>query len=285
MENIEQFTKAISESTINTIALFFILGLMLLALFYRRIPFWKKELAHYAKQSPAILATVGIFFSFLGISLGLIEFNPKNMEESVPLLLDGLKIKFIASLMGIFASIVVRIAQSFSVEEVIADINLDEKIVGLLGDIHNVLANNANNSPEALLQELKEEIGKLPIEFGKQTILLESIKTSLVGDNERSLGTKLDKVRLGIVDSFDKMEINNKQRSESLNSTLTTKFDNLTQKFEDFAKIVAENNSKAFIEALSNAMKEFNEKLAEQFGENFKELNRAVGALLTTAFS
>ncbi|MDD5228123.1 MAG: hypothetical protein PHN45_04450 [Methylococcales bacterium] len=270
------------DKPINFIAFIIILSLMILAIvgtYSAKHPRLKK----YAKQSPAILATVGIFFSFYGITNGLIalDLRPEFIKDSIPNLLDGLKVKFIASLMGIGASIIVRIVQNFAVEEEIADINLDEKIVGLLGDIHHVLANSANSSPEALLQELKEEIGKLPIEFGKQTILLESIKTSLVGDNEGSLGTKLDKVRLGIVDSFDKMEINNKQRSESLNSTLTTNFDNLTQKFEDFAKIVAENNSKAFIEALSNAMKEFNEKLAEQFGENFKELNRAVGELLT----
>ncbi|MEI6746771.1 MAG: hypothetical protein WCL34_12485 [Methylococcaceae bacterium] len=270
------------DKPINFIAFVIILSLMILAIvgtYSTKHPRLKK----YAKQSPAILATVGIFFSFYGITNGLIalDLRPEFIKDSIPNLLDGLKVKFISSLMGIGASIIVRVAQNLAVEEEIAETNLDEKIVNLLGDIHKVLANSANSSPEALLQELKEEIGKLPIEFGKQTILLESIKTSLVGDNEGSLGTKLDKVRLGIVDSFDKMEINNKQRSESLNSTLTSKFDNLTQKFEDFAKIVAENNSKAFIEALSNAMKEFNEKLAEQFGENFKELNRAVGELLT----
>ncbi len=44
---------------------------------------------------------------------------------------------------------------------------------------------------------------------------------------------------------------------------------------------MAENNSKALIEALEQVIRDFNAKLTEQFGENFKKLNEAVGALLT----
>lgn len=45
-------------------------------------------------------------------------------------------------------------------------------------------------------------------------------------------------------------------------------------------KRLAENNSRALIEALEQVIRDFNAQLNEQFGENFKELNRAVGALL-----
>ncbi len=43
---------------------------------------------------------------------------------------------------------------------------------------------------------------------------------------------------------------------------------------------MAENNSKALIEALEQVIRDFNTQLSEQFGENFKQLNEAVGALL-----
>ena len=42
----------------------------------------------------------------------------------------------------------------------------------------------------------------------------------------------------------------------------------------------AEQNNKAFIDSLRQAMEDLNTKLTEQFGDNFKELNRAVGKLL-----
>ena len=43
---------------------------------------------------------------------------------------------------------------------------------------------------------------------------------------------------------------------------------------------MAENNSNALIEALEEVMRGFNSKINEQFGDNFKQLNEAVGQIL-----
>ncbi len=58
------------------------------------------------------------------------------------------------------------------------------------------------------------------------------------------------------------------------------KLDSLTASFEKYAQKVAESNSKALIQALQEVIKDFNTKINEQFGENFKQLNAAVGKLL-----
>jgi biopolymer transport protein ExbB/TolQ len=55
------------------------------------------------------------------------------------------------------------------------------------------------------------------------------------------------------------------------------KSDALRREFKEFAKTMAENNTKAFIQALEEVIRDFNTKLSEQFGENFKQLNEAVG--------
>ncbi|MEI6746589.1 MAG: hypothetical protein WCL34_11565, partial [Methylococcaceae bacterium] len=205
-----------------------VIGLLLLLALFGTTVSKNQKIKHFAKQSPAILATVGIFFSFCGITYGLmgLDLSPEHIKDSIPNLLDGLKVKFIASLMGIAASIIVRITQSFSIAEEIAEVNVDDKIVGLLGDIHKVLANSANNSPEALLQELKQAIDELPIEFRKQTTLLDSIKSSLAGEGDASVTTQLGKLRSDMRDSLKDMDTSNKQRSDLLNSTLTSNFDN-----------------------------------------------------------
>ena len=277
---IQQIFNAIFGSDTNKIAAIVIVALTSLALFGTASKSANHKVKHFARQSPAILATVGIFFSFWGISIGLIGLDLNDIQNSIPKLLDGLKVKFIASLMGIGASIIVRIAQNFAVEDLVEK-DSEEKIINLLTNIHNVLFKNENNSPEVFLYELKQAIEELPIEFRKQTTLLDSIKSSLAGEGDASVTTQLGKLRSDMRDSLKDMDISNKQRSDFLNSTLTSNFDNLTQKFEDFARIVAENNSKAFIEALEKAMRDFNNNITEQFGENFKELNRAVGELLT----
>jgi len=54
----------------------------------------------------------------------------------------------------------------------------------------------------------------------------------------------------------------------------------MRQDLTDFAKTVAEANTTAFIDALKEAIADFNQNLTEQFGENFAKLNEAVGKLL-----
>lgn len=46
--------------------------------------------------------------------------------------------------------------------------------------------------------------------------------------------------------------------------------------FKEFATYMAEENSKAFIEALNKTIRDFNNNLIESFGSNFKQLNKAV---------
>jgi DNA anti-recombination protein RmuC len=57
------------------------------------------------------------------------------------------------------------------------------------------------------------------------------------------------------------------------------RLDGLKRAFQEFAEKQAENNSKALIEALREVIQDFNEKIHEQFGENFKQLNQAVGKI------
>lgn len=57
-------------------------------------------------------------------------------------------------------------------------------------------------------------------------------------------------------------------------------FQALRKSFDEFARKMAEDGSKALIEALREVIADFNAQINEQFGENFKELNRAVGELV-----
>ena len=203
---ISQIINAIFGSLTNIIAAVVITVGLTLALFGTFKSSSHKFIRHFARQSPAILATVGIFFSFWGISIGLIGLDLNDIQNSIPKLLDGLKVKFIASLMGIGASIIVRITQNFAVEESSLD----------------------NDSDLLVLQELR-----------KQTDLLKRIDDSILEG-----------------------------------------FGNQIKKFDDFAQSVAQDSNAALIEALEAVMRDFNTKINEQFADNFKELNRAVGALL-----
>jgi ABC-type transporter Mla subunit MlaD len=274
-----QIFDHITGNTTNLIALV-VIGVLTVLAWFGSFKTRQTKLGHFARQAPAILATVGIFFSFWGISIGLIGLDLNEIQNSIPKLLDGLKAKFLASLMGILASIIVRIIQSFAVEKDSEGSSIEEKLSTSLENIYMLLANSKKNSPEGLLEELKNTIEQLPNEFKNQSTLLEGIRSSLSGDGDISVTTQLAKVRIDVRDALKDIENGNKQHIDALNNALTLNFNRLIDKFDEFSRVAAENNSKAFIEALEKAMRDFNNNITEQFGENFKHLNQAVGNLL-----
>ncbi len=54
------------------------------------------------------------------------------------------------------------------------------------------------------------------------------------------------------------------------------RFDRLKKSFDNCLEKIADSNSKALIQALQEVIRDFNTKINEQFGENFKQLNAAV---------
>jgi hypothetical protein len=88
--------------------------------------------------------------------------------------------------------------------------------------------------------------------------VLANIRSSISGDEETSMVSQIQKLRISTTDHLT----------------------NLKNYFAKFASSMAENNTNALIEALEKVMKDFNTKINEQFGDNFKRLNEAVAALL-----
>ena len=62
-----------------------------------------------AVYSPTILTTLGIFFTFFGIALGLWNFDSKNIEASIPSLLASLRTAFWASVVGVGGAVVIKL--------------------------------------------------------------------------------------------------------------------------------------------------------------------------------
>jgi hypothetical protein len=87
---------------------------------------------------------------------------------------------------------------------------------------------------------------------------LKEITRALVGGEDGSLISQLKLLRQDTTDRLDALK---------------------AAQTEALAKL-SEMGSKALVEALRDLIKDFNAKISEQFGENFKELNAAVGQLL-----
>lgn len=99
----EQLFQQLPKETIAAIAVIFLLWLIMNIRFNDRV----------IANGPTILTTVGIFATFVGIAIGLSEFDTSDVENSVPKLLDGLKLAFWASVFGVGAALLVKLRYHF----------------------------------------------------------------------------------------------------------------------------------------------------------------------------
>jgi hypothetical protein len=165
-------------------------------------------------DGPSIFTTGGIFFTFLGIAEGLYGFDPKQLELSVPALLDGLKTAFIASVVGVGIALTIKLRYTlFGVRQSKTQTKAENTTVD---DLYNQMV---------------------------------AVQQSLVGEDDSTL---LSQIKLSRQDSNDRLDALRKSQS-------------------DFMQKMAENNSKALIQALQELIRDFNIKITEQFGENFKQ--------------
>ena len=211
-------------------------------------------------DEPQAIASLGVLFTFIGISYGLIEFNSADIESSVPVLLGGMRTAFITSVIGMIWSMCLKYKQNNKEKEYYQQkVKVDNDAT--IGQLISYLQSQDEKIAE------KESSAK---QYQENLLTaIQEINKSLVGDGDASVITQIQLIKSKIQDGFESRNSQSKQEHEIL-----------IKEFQKFAETMAENNSKAFIEALNSTIRDFNEKIQEQFGENFKQLNIAVGKLL-----
>jgi hypothetical protein len=206
---------------------------------------------------PTLLTTIGIFATFLGIALGLYHFDTTNVQASIPALLDGLNTAFFASVFGVGFAITLKLRELTFGDGMVRDQDVAPEditaadLVNHLRDIREALTGAEDGS-------LISEIKLVRQDTNERLAPLRDIQRALSGSEDGSL---LTQIRLLRQDSNDRLDALRTSMAEAL-------------------KKLAEMGSQTLIEALRDVIKDFNQKITEQFGENFKQLNTAVGNLL-----
>lgn len=226
-------------------------------IFFHR-PFVKKvnEDPTQEYDEPQGIASLGVLGTFIGISWGLWWFDSADIEASVPFLLGGMRTAFITSVFGMSWSMWLKYKQNSKEKEYYQQqvkVNTDATIGELIAYFKD--RDMKNHEQEELVKQYQQNLIKS----------IQEINKSLVGDGDSSVITQVQLIKGKMQDSL--------QQSQKAH-------EELIKEFRDFAKTMTENNAKAFIEALNQTIHDFNEKIQEQFGENFKQLNVAVGKLL-----
>jgi hypothetical protein len=99
MEWAKTVVGSMNPETVFFIVLIFIFFIFLNLSFNRRA----------IMQGPTILTTFGIFGTFVGIAIGLSEFDTTNVRDGVPALLAGLKTAFWASVFGVGGALCLKL--------------------------------------------------------------------------------------------------------------------------------------------------------------------------------
>jgi len=137
---------------------------------------------------PSIVSTLGVFGTFLGITIGLAGFDVSDLTRSIPILLGGLKTAFYTSLCGMGGSLILR--------HFCTDIKFDKEDGGV-------------SSTDAAIKELGKGVREM------STTLVSAIKETKdvvrqMGDAQTSFYTQLMEFTKG-----------NNEKQNNIDSTLS----------------------------------------------------------------
>ena len=245
---------------------------------------WQKGWYTHTNTAASIVTVIGVFGTFLGIFIGLLPFDTENIKDSIPPLIEGLKLAFLTSIVGICSAIILK---AFAlVYQVIKGRDPSEEAITQL----------FSSQTAELLKPLTALLKSQTEESMRTQDILNSIKASLV-DDQSTVFTQLQYLVARQDQLINSQKTGHDQIVKSLTSIKSTLTDGLEainpqlrvltnslsenhteviNEFRKFAEKVVTVSTDKLVEALEEVVHKFNEKINEQFGENFKRLNEAV---------
>lgn len=193
----------------------------------------------FTAYAPTLLTSLGILGTFTGIVIGLLNFDPTQLDASIGKLLNGLKTAFITSIAGMFAGIFFKVVSTIWLKPTEAE-------------------SESEVEPADILAKLDE-----------QTRLLESTRDAVAGSEESSLAGQVKLLRTDLTDRHR----DDRQAFESFAGHLR---DQLTE----VAQMLSRAATEQIVDALRQVIVDFNQKITDQFGDNFKRLDASVQKLV-----
>lgn len=198
---------------------------------------------NYVEFAPSLMTSMGLFGTFLGIFIGLLQFDTKHIDGSIEQLLGGLQTAFVTSLIGMGFAIWFKLVQTSYLDK---QKPLDE-------------------APSADEIEPKDIHAILT----KQHIELTTIAKGIGGNDERSMVGQIQLLRTDVNDFRSGLS----KRQEAFEEKLWAQM-------KSFAEMLSKSATQQVIEALKEVIVDFNKNLTEQFGDNFKRLDESVKKLV-----
>ena len=200
---------------------------------------WRGAASRFTAYAPTLLTSLGILGTFTGIVIGLLNFDPAQLDASIGKLLDGLKTAFITSITGMGAGILFKVLSTTLLKPAESE---SESEVG----------------PADILAKLDE-----------QTRLLEATRDAVAGSEESSLAGQVKLLRTDLAD-----------RHRDDRQAFDAFANHLWGQLTEFAQMMSRSATEQVVQALTQVIADFNQKITEQFGDNFKRLDASVQKLV-----
>lgn len=238
---------------------------------------------------PSVFPTLGIFCTALGITIGIWNFNASDINGSLPELLGGLKLAFIATMSGIIGLIIFQKWNALIQREIEESPNRPVKHTDELAAI-NALNKNIIDMKDSLIITIEKRVSLKLESFEKELNFLNKIikdNHKAENDNLTELNNNTKNSHIEIKEQFKLLREESKsigekstENTKEIINTMTTNNKFIVKKFEDFSDLMAKNNTEALVDVMKNATEQFNTQMSELINklvkENFSELNKSV---------
>lgn len=212
---------------------------------------------------PHLFPTLGILFTFLGIAIGLWNFDSNNIEKSIPELMNGLKTAFLVSIFG------VALLVGFSFWTNIKKKKLEE---GVLSEETQAI----NNLIEAI-KELRNDFAST--DENGNTIKPGNVFRDIYKESQKqstSLQTFSSDLALTISAGFEQILNNPTEGVVAELKLVKAEIESLGNKLKDPATDMTQNIVKELQESMGKMIEEFKTSMS---GDTKNEMERLAGLL------
>ncbi len=247
---------------------------------------------------PSVFPTIGIFCTFLGVFLGLLNFDTANIQQSIPNLLNGLKLAFIGSMLGIVGLFIFQKILAV-VQKSIDSKNPTDELAALRSvrvELESMRRENIENTKliTKIFAEVVSEKVNVPMALLTQQIRELRENTNKNAQNLESAFSKLhesqknddNKILVELVGLRQEQGASSKKSAENTGQIISAMSSNnelIRNKFDEFSELLKKNNTEALVHVMEAATEQFNAQMKDLINrliqENFQELNNSVKSL------
>lgn len=212
---------------------------------------------------PHLFPTLGILFTFLGIAIGLWNFDSNNIEESIPELMNGLKTAFLVSIFGVALLVGFsfwtnikkkKLEEGVLSEETQAINNLIDAIKELRNDFASTDENGNTIKPGNVFRDIYKE-------SQKQSNALQTFSSDLALTISAGIEQILNNPTEGVVAEL---------------KLVKAEIESLGNKLKDPATDMTQNIVKELQESMGKMIEEFKTSMS---GDTKNEMERLAGLL------